>query len=495
MTPAEAEDAAGGDLASESAASSTSTRATSSTAASRHSDHHRRAPQRAAGPSSPYAPARRSLASSASHDRLHGTLIKCKSLAPGELLWRARGSSQEVTFPIPREDNASSKRFLGLDHAQTSAAVRARRRLTHHGIGHRSAPVLAISAIRDLHERVPLDERGHQLRPMHRWRFTYGRTLTVLHDTEKARVMGTRHRPGTFVFVQPPPTVGSSPKGSRPSSPGIPGTPRENERGEHVREEEEEEDGEQQEEETPPPRLVPSWSTDVSTTSTANPSRRASSEQQQADPPGVPPLVAGAVRAAVRRALSPERFLPADNAVHSEGPAAARSAEHQADGSFSSAEALSHVSPLPTRPAARSHAPAVTPPTAPLGMGSGGACGNGDGGDADGDAGRLGATLSASVSDGDLARSVMKGLHLPKSLSAKLLGGSGSPAVAGVGMAAAKAGGSATIAMRSSAPAMASSSLLPEGYETYTSRWAAARMHMNELGLMRSPHPFSPAHA
>ena len=306
--------------------------------------------------------------------------------------------------------------------------------------------------------------------------------------------MGTRHRPGTFVFVQPPPTVGSSPKGSRPSSPGIPGTPRENERGEHVREEEEE-DGEQQEEETPSPRLVPSWSTDVSTTSTANPSRRASSEQQQADPPGVPPLVAGAVRAAVRRALSPERFLPADNAVHSEGPAAARSAEHQADGSFSSAEALSHVSPLPTRPAARSHAPAVTPPTAPLGMDSGGACGNGDGCDADGDAGRLGATLSASVSDGDLARSVMKGLHLPKSLSAKLLGGSGSPAVAGVGMAAAKAGGSTTIAMRSSAPAMASSSLLPEGYETYTSRWAAARMHMNELGLMRSPHPLSPAHA
>ena len=118
------------------------------------------------------------LSRSQTHARLHRSLTKCKSLAPGEMLWLKKKDDGPalVFFHVPREDQAGSKRQLGLDHPLTSNAVRLRRQHTHSGLGHRSAPSLALTHVgrsdgRDLSMRVPIDERGRELRPMHRHRY------------------------------------------------------------------------------------------------------------------------------------------------------------------------------------------------------------------------------------------------------------------------------------------------------------------------------------
>jgi hypothetical protein len=50
-------------------------------------------------------------------------------------------------------------------------------------------------------ERVPTDSRGCALRPMHRHRFRYGRSCTIVHDAEKARHVAVRMRPGSYRFA------------------------------------------------------------------------------------------------------------------------------------------------------------------------------------------------------------------------------------------------------------------------------------------------------
>ena len=62
--------------------------------------------------------------------------------------------------------------------------------ITDRGVAARTAPHLAMSEL-PYEYRAAKDERGRPMHSMHRHRFTSLRTLTVVHDAEKARRWAT----------------------------------------------------------------------------------------------------------------------------------------------------------------------------------------------------------------------------------------------------------------------------------------------------------------